>query len=66
MMENEYRIVRGPIMPFALQIKRWWWPIWGTIDWFHDIESAKKYAKGHARGLVEYLGSQTGEERNAT
>lgn len=59
-MKNQYRIIRGPVMPFILQIRRWWFPIWVTLAHFHNTEPAKEYARGHASELVIHLG--TGDE----
>ena len=64
-MHNEYQIIHSAPMAFELQVKRWWWPIWLTINFFHKIEDAEKYARGHNGGVVKYLGkieAETGEE----
>ncbi len=62
-MDNSYRIVHHAPMPFALQIRRWWLPIWMTLKYFHNTEPAKEYARGHAGGVVEHLGKMWGIKR---
>ena len=65
MKRSEYRITRSAPMPFKLQVKRWGWPWWVVVGYYHSIEDAETDALGHAGGVVKNLGSMLEEQRDA-
>lgn len=59
MLKPEYRIVRDYYCGYEVQIRRWWhWPIWLAVgcNTYSSIEMATKFAEGHSRKMVKYLG----------
>ena len=61
-MKPRYRVVLGPHKGYRLEVWRWWWPVWITVDWYYTVAEAEEYAKVHARLVVKYIPPFDGSE----
>ena len=51
--KSEYRVVTDNYFGYAVQKRRWWWPIWiqcGFTNTHSSLEKAQKYIKKHRAG----------------
>lgn len=59
----EYRIVNDTYCGYKVQARIWrWLGWWGIGRTYITVEKARAFAKGHAGGVVEYLGVWTPKE----
>lgn len=59
MFRNKYRIVRDEYAGFAVEVRRWWFPIWlrDGINTHISERQAEEYAKRRANYVVRELGA---------
>lgn len=59
-MTRYYRVVTDCYSGFEVQWRWWWLPIWWQADGMNtssSLETAERFAKAHAQGVVKYLGA---------